>query len=139
MPAKPYFHDFHDAHVPLWREDEPEAAVREEIEEEQRFVHWLHASQEIVQEHKDASGWEEPDPGPLKRLSARLRHRGNRNDEEAEEDTDEQADGGTDEDAAHSMAVIAHLPQRRLADGSEHGGKEEAVELRESARVARRR
>ncbi len=122
MPAKPYLHHVHAAVARAG--DELEAAVREEAAEEERFVHWLNVSQEVAQEHKDATGWEEPVPGPLKRLSSRLhRHR-------------DRAPADTLESGSDTLAVIAQLPPRGLPARLE---RLEGDASREEARATRRR
>ena len=40
-------------------------------EEDERFHRWLAASDDIMREHKDSTGWEEPPRGVLRRLSRR--------------------------------------------------------------------
>lgn len=42
-----------------------------DVEEEKRFTRWLAASDDLVREHKDATGWEEPPRGVLRRRRKR--------------------------------------------------------------------
>jgi hypothetical protein len=120
VPAKPYL-----PHAAMARSgDELEAEILEEAKEEERFVHWMNVSQEVATEHKDATGWEEPAPGPIKRLSDRLhRHR--------------PGDGAqAPESGGDTLAVIAELPPRGLPARLE---RLEEDASRQEARVARRR
>lgn len=121
MPAKPYLHH---AHVAAGRVGEqPQAGILEEAEEEERFVHWLNVSQEVAQDHKDASGWEEPAPGPFKRLTGRLR-RGSATP------ADDTFGGGNG-----ALAAIAQLPPRGLPARIERPQREATQEADEPREV----